>query len=185
MTMRNPGHCSQSRTYPPLAHRAATVRGTWLRGQGADKSGCGYNGTLRKLRWACPLDFGAKTKPLNWRGLALALAKEHVLGFSVRKSSAESPRRGAPQKWTHELEVQLLGEVAKLRFLGKNVDEACKKLIRKEPWHSLVGVSRQKVESVAKWETLKRRYNMAKKKYEGLTPLQTIDRMVRLSIYGQ
>ena len=61
MTMRNPGHCSQSRTYPPLAHRAATVRGTWLRGQGADKSGCGYNGTLRKLRWACPLDFGAKT----------------------------------------------------------------------------------------------------------------------------
>ena len=65
MTMRNPGHCSQSRTYPPLAHRAATVRGTWLRGQGADKSGCGYNGTLRKLRWACPLDFGAKTKALK------------------------------------------------------------------------------------------------------------------------
>jgi hypothetical protein len=124
-------------------------------------------------------------KPLNWRGLALALAKEHVPGFSVRKSSAGSPRRGAPLKWTHQLEVQLLGEVAKLLLMGKNVDEACRELIRREPWRSLVGVSRRKTESVARWETLKRQYNRASKKYEDLTTFQIIDRMVRPTIFGQ
>jgi len=49
------------RTTSPLAHRSASVRDPRLRGQGGDRSGCGYDGTLTKRRWACPLDFGAKT----------------------------------------------------------------------------------------------------------------------------
>lgn len=36
----------RGRTYPPLAHCAAGVQGTEHRGQGVDKSGWGYPGTL-------------------------------------------------------------------------------------------------------------------------------------------
>lgn len=49
----------RGRTSPPLAHRAACVRGQGRRGQGVERSGVAIPNI--EPNFACPLEFGAKT----------------------------------------------------------------------------------------------------------------------------
>ena len=67
----NTCHRIQGRTSPPLAHRAARLRGARHRGQGVDKSGCARFNTHTIRYWACPLDFGAKTRCTPTAGMGI------------------------------------------------------------------------------------------------------------------
>ena len=66
MTTTNSVHRRmRGRTFPPLAHRAASSRGARHRGQGLETSGCARFSTHTNRPWACPVDFGAKTRRLS------------------------------------------------------------------------------------------------------------------------
>jgi hypothetical protein len=75
-----------------------------------------------------------KWKPDRWYQLALALARDHVIGFRRRAKA------GAKQKWDQDTVAALRRAVKNLRSSpSMSIASACRVLANREPWKSIAG----------------------------------------------
>lgn len=80
--------------------------------------------------------YGIEETGNHYKELALALAMDHVPGFSLEKE------RGAPEKWSELLQAALVVEMhALIQGTKKSQRQAARQLSKRLPWSRLVAGS--------------------------------------------